>query len=119
MEKKVTILVVDDEAMVRLLAKTFLEEANFHALLASSADEAIGVLEQREDIKAIITDVEMPGSMDGVRLANAVRDRWPPVAIIVMSGQWQEPSALPENSRFFQKPFSPKEVISAVRELVN
>ena len=67
----------------------------------------------------IITDVQMPGSMDGVRLANAVRERWPPVAIIVMSGQWQELSALPENSRFFQKPLRPQDIITAVHELVH
>jgi two-component system, response regulator PdtaR len=119
MEKQLTVLVVDDEAMVRLLAKTFLDEANFNTLLASSADEAIEVLERRDDIHAIITDVQMPGSMDGVRLAHAVCNRWPPIAIIVMSGQWSAPHSLPEKSRFFQKPFHPKEIISAVHEMVN
>jgi two-component system, response regulator PdtaR len=119
MEQQLTVLVVDDEAVVRLLAKTFLDEANFNTLLASSADEAIEVLEGRDDIQAVITDVQMPGSMDGVRLANAVCDRWLPIAIIVMSGQWSEPPSLPEKSRFFRKPFHPKEIINAVHELVN
>jgi DNA-binding NtrC family response regulator len=119
MEKQLTVLVVDDEAMVRLLAKTFLDEADFNTLLASNADEAIEVLERHDDIHAIITDVQMPGSMDGVRLAHAVSKRWPPIAIIVMSGQWWEPHILPEKSRFFQKPFHPKEIINAVHELVN
>jgi two-component system, response regulator PdtaR len=84
-----------------------------------SADEAIEVLERRDNIHAIITDEQMPGSMDGVRLAHAVSNRWLPIAIIVMSGQWSKPRSLPEKSRFFQKPFRPKEIISAVRELVN
>jgi two-component system, response regulator PdtaR len=119
MEKQLTVLVVDDEATIRLLAKTFLDEANFKTLVASSADEAIEVLERRNDIQALITDVEMPGSMDGVRLANTVCERWPPIAIIVMSGQWREPDSLPKKSRFFQKPFQPKEIINAVHELVN
>jgi CheY-like chemotaxis protein len=105
--------------MVRLLAKTSLEDANINTLLASNADEAIELLERRDDIHAIITDVQMPGSMDGVRLAHAVCNRWPPVAIIVMSGAWSEPHSLPKKSRFFQKPFRPKEIISAVHELVN
>src|SRR5580698_1921544 len=119
MEKQLTVLVVDDEAMVRLLAKTFLKEANVNTLLASSADEAIEMLQSSNDIHAIITDVQMPGSMDGVQLANAVRDRWPLIAIIVMSALWLEPSSLPEKSRFFHKPFCPQDIISAVHELVN
>jgi DNA-binding NtrC family response regulator len=119
MEKQLTVLVVDDEAAIRLLAKTFLDDANFNTLLASNADEAIEVLEQRDDIQAIITDVQMPGSMDGVRLANAVGERWPPMAIIVMSGLRPKPSCLPKKSRFFHKPFQPKDMIKAVHELVN
>jgi CheY-like chemotaxis protein len=119
MEKQLTVLVVDDEAKIRLLAKTLLDEANFHTLLASNADEALEVLERRDNILAIITDVQMPGSMDGIRLANAVRDRWPPIAIIVMSGLRPEPLCLPNKSRFFHKPFQPKDIISAVTELVN
>jgi two-component system, response regulator PdtaR len=119
MEKQLTILIVDDEAIIRLFAKEFLDEANFNTLLASNADEAIAALERRSDICAVITDVQMPGSMDGVRLANAVHNRWPPIAIIVTSGQWPMPLALPENSRFFHKPFRPQDIISAVHELVN
>jgi DNA-binding NtrC family response regulator len=119
MEKQLTVLIVDDEAMIRLFAKSFLDEANFNTVLASNADEAIAALEGRSDIRAVITDVQMPGSMDGVRLAKAVRDRWPPIAIIVTSGQWPVPPTLPENSRFFHKPFRPQDIISAVHELVN
>jgi DNA-binding NtrC family response regulator len=119
MEKQLTVLIVDDEPIIQLFAKEFLDEANFNTVLASNADEAIAALERHSDIRAVITDVQMPGSMDGVRLANAVRHRWPPIAIIVTSGQWPVPPALPENSRFFHKPFRPQDIISAVHELVN
>ena len=77
MEKQLTVLIVDDEAMIRLFAKEFLDEANFNTVLASNADEAIAALERRSDIRAVITDVQMPGSMDGLKLAAAVRKRWP------------------------------------------
>jgi two-component system, response regulator PdtaR len=106
MEKQLTVLVVDDEAMVRLFAKTFLDEANFNTLLESSADEPIEVLERRDDLQALITDVQMPGSMDGVRMANAVRDRWPPIVIIVISGQGVGPVVSPpEEPVFFTSRF--------------
>jgi CheY-like chemotaxis protein len=63
------------------------EKAGFEAIEAIDADEAIRILESRNDIRAVFTDIQMPGSMDGLKLARAVRDRWPPVALIVTSGR--------------------------------
>ena len=79
------VLVVEVESLVRSTAMDMVEEAGFEA--ASDADEAIRILESRNDIRAVFTDVHMPGSMDGLRLARVVRNRWPPVALIVTSGR--------------------------------
>ncbi|TWF49510.1 response regulator [Neorhizobium alkalisoli] len=99
------VLVVEDEPLVRMLAVDVVEEAGFEAVEASNADEALELLESMPDIRLIFTDIDMPGSMDGLRLAATVRDRWPPVRIIVVSGK-QRPSAaeLPDGI-FFPKPY--------------
>ena len=84
--RKPVVLVVDDEVLVRTVAVDMVEQAGFEVIEASNADEAIRILESRQDIRAVFTDIQMPGSMDGLRLAQSVRDRWPPVALIVTSG---------------------------------
>ena len=85
-EKKPVVLVVEDESLVRWTAMNIVEQAGFEAIGASDADEAICVLESRTDVRAVFTDVQMPGLIDGLRLAQVVKDRWPPVALIVTSG---------------------------------
>lgn len=102
MSEAVAILVVDDEAMVRLAAADLVSEAGFEALGASTADEAIGILERRPDIRLVFTDVDMPGTMDGVKLAHYIRNRWPPIHLIIASGKAIiEESLLPSGTRFF------------------
>jgi CheY-like chemotaxis protein len=81
------VLIVEDEALVRMTAVDMIEEAGFEILEAANADEAILLLEARRDITVLFTDIEMPGSMDGLRLAQAVRGRWPPIKIIATSGR--------------------------------
>jgi CheY-like chemotaxis protein len=84
--------------------------------MAANADEAIRILESRNDIHVVFTDIQMPGSMDGVKLAHAVRDRWPPIQFIVVSGVTFDEGKLPEGSRFFSKPYEPSMIASAIRE---
>src|ERR1700720_1217175 len=81
------VLIVEDEALVRMTAVDMIEEAGFEILEAANADEAILLLEARRDITVLFTDIEMPGSMDGLQLAQAVRGRWPPIKIIATSGR--------------------------------
>ena len=71
------ILTVEDEEPLRAYLGEILEDAGYSVIAAASADEAIAVLESRNDIRTVITDINMPGSMDGLRLAAAVRGRWP------------------------------------------
>ena len=112
-------LVVEDENLIRLSALDMVEEAGFEAVAASDADEAIRILESRDDIRAVFTDVHMPGSMDGLRLARVVRTRWPPVALVVTSGRRSVlESDLPRGGRFLDKPYEPAQIEAALRELI-
>jgi len=113
------VLVVEDENLIRLSALDMVEDAGFEAIAASNADEAIRILESRNDICAVFTDVHMPGSMDGIRLARVVRNRWPTVALIVTSGHTTVPETdLPTGGRFLSKPYGPGEVGSALQQLI-
>ena len=113
------VLVVEDDWLLRLVAVEILEEAGFVALEAANADEAIVMLEQRMDIEAVLTDVDMPGTMNGLKLAHAVRHRWPPIKIIIVSGKTHLSDAdLPSDTQFFPKPYSVPSMISKLRSLV-
>ena len=81
------VLVVEDEIFCRFHAVDLVEAAGYRAIEASNADEAIAILEARKDIRIVFTDIDMPGSMDGLKLARAIRDRWPPIELILTSGQ--------------------------------
>ena len=80
------VLIVEDEPLIRMGAVTLIEDAGFEVYEAGSADAAIALLERHGEISLIFTDVNMPGSMDGLKLAHYVRGRWPPIKIIVTSG---------------------------------
>ena len=95
------------------------EEAGFEAIAASDADEAIRIRESRNDIRAVFTDIHMPGSMDGLRLARVVRNRWPPVALIVTSGHMNVgKSDLPTGGRFLRKPYGAWQIAATLRDLI-
>jgi CheY-like chemotaxis protein len=115
--KTPAILIVEDEALVRLYAVDTVVAAGFEVIEAASADEAIRILESRSDIRVVFTDIQMPGLMDGLKLAHAVRNRWPPIKIIVTSGcELVTEDDLPEGGRFFTKPYDPTEICKALRE---
>ena len=91
--------------LLRMRAVDMVEDAGFTPIEALDADEAVAILESRSDIALMFTDIQMPGSMDGLRLAHAVHERWPPIKIILVSGQLSPPSIdIPPCSRFFGKP---------------
>lgn len=113
-----TVLIVEDEVLIREIVKDELEAEGYEVLVASDADVAIKILESREDVHLIFTDVNMPGSMDGVRLAAAVRDRWPPVHIILTSGK-ARPLTIPANALFIPKPYVGQAVVAAMRTFEN
>jgi CheY-like chemotaxis protein len=117
-KKAPVVLIVEDEMVIRWGAVKMAEDAGFEVLEAANADEAIEILESRNDIRLVFTDIHMPGSMDGLKLAHAVRDRWPPIKIIVTSGrEMPTKDDLPEGGRFLAKPYSLVSMGAALREL--
>lgn len=113
------VLVVEDEPLLRLCAVDLIESAGFEAVEARDADEAIEILSARRDIRIVFTDIDMPGSMDGLKLAAAIRDRWPPIELIVTSGMIDPPpGAIPARGKFFAKPYCDVSLIDALREFV-
>ncbi|WP_405049301.1 MULTISPECIES: response regulator [unclassified Rhizobium] len=113
------VLVVEDEPFLRLSTVADLEDDGFIVLEASSADEAIEIIEGRPDIQVIFTDIDMPGSMDGLRLAAFVRDRWPPIKIIITSGNNLPGASLPRDVPFMGKPYKRQDVTSAIRMIIS
>ncbi|MCG6205778.1 response regulator [Rhodopseudomonas sp. HC1] len=115
---RIRILVVEDETFIRMDVVEILIEAGFDVVEAVSAAEGIRTLERDPDIRLMFTDIDMPGTMNGLKLAAAVRERWPPIRIIATSGQFQlQAGDLPPDARFFVKPCQPAQIIDAVREL--
>ena len=115
--KIAAVLIVEDEALVRLSAVRAIENAGFEVIEAVNAEEAIRILENRRDIRVVFTDIHMPGSIDGLKLAHAVRNRWPPIKIIVTSGRGLvREQDLPEGGRFFVKPYDTAQITETIRE---
>ena len=113
------VLVVEDQTIILLSALDLVSGAGFEAVGAKSADEAIRILEARPDIRLVFTDVEMPGTMDGLKLAHYVRDRWPPIHLIVVSGKAiMDESRLPANTRFFSKPYNDNSIVEELTKLL-
>jgi CheY-like chemotaxis protein len=114
-QNKAIVLVVEDEPLLRLMAIDLVEKIGFEAIEAADADEAVLILEARTDIQIVFTDIDMPGSMDGMMLAAAVRDRWPPIEIVIVSGHSRPAdSELPDRSVFFSKPYDPSVVTATL-----
>jgi len=114
------VLVVEDEPLLLLDDMCLFEDAGFEAIPAANASEAICTLEERSDIKVVITDIGMPGSMNGISLCIAIRERWPSIGLIIISGQSAPlDSALPPGSLFISKPCDPKQLLNALHTFVD
>jgi two-component system, response regulator PdtaR len=108
------ILLVEDEPLISMDLDYSLQQAGHAVVAVSNADRAIDVLES-QSFDLIVTDIDMPGSMDGLKLAAAVRHRWPPVKILVMSGKHRPRTAdMPRQARFISKPFSETQLLKAI-----
>jgi CheY-like chemotaxis protein len=105
--------------LLRMRAVDMVEDAGFTPVEAVDADEAVAILEARSDIALLFTDIQMPGSIDGLKLAHAVHKRWPPIKIILVSGQLKLADLnIPADSRFFGKPLEAKVMIARMRSMI-
>lgn len=111
------VLVVEDEPILRMAAVDMVENAGFEAIEATDATQAVEILQSRLDIRIVFTDIDMPRGMDGMKLAAIIRDRWPPIEIILTSGHIEGRDVeLPARSVFFSKPYDEKVVVSAMQK---
>src|ERR1700730_12632628 len=112
------VLIVEDEALLRICGAEMVADAGYDVVEAGNADEAIAILEARSDIHIVFTDMQMPGSMDGLKLARFVRDRWPPIKLVATSDRViVGDDDLPDGSVFLPKPYRGAEVVATLREL--
>jgi CheY-like chemotaxis protein len=116
---KPVVLIVEDEPLLRLNAVSMIEAGGFDTLEARSTDEAIALLETDSRIRIVFADIYLPGSMDGLRLAAVVRERWPPVELVLTSGH-VEVSAddLPDRGLFLSKPYSAGQLVNALQSFI-
>jgi CheY-like chemotaxis protein len=113
------VLVVEDEMLLRMRVVNMVEDAGYIPVEAVDADDALAILQSRSDIALLLTDIQMPGSMNGLELARAVRERWPPIKIILASGQLKlSREDIPNDSRFFGKPLNSDEIIAEMRDML-
>lgn len=117
---RTTVLVVEDEFLIRLNAVSIVEDCGFEAVEASNADQAIRILEADTNIRLVFTDIDMPGTMDGLKLAHYIRERWPPILLLLASGKAiVEEAQLPSGAKFFSKPYSDHAIAATLTEMMD
>ena len=115
-----TVLVVEDEELARLIITDYLREGGFAVLQSANAEQAIAVLEQRGDVRAVVLDVVMPGAMDGIALAHLIHERWPGIGLLVMSGKGVPKMVqLPPGAGFLPKPYFGPSIVGRLRAIIS
>jgi two-component system, response regulator PdtaR len=113
------VLVVEDEELLRVYAADLLEDRGFKVIEAENATNALKVLESRDDVRLLFTDIKMPGAVDGMDLARQVHARWPHVLLVITSGHKQLSRAeIPEDGRFVAKPYRANELLGQMDDLM-
>ena len=117
-ETRQIVLIVEDEPIQRMMAVDLVENAGFEAVEATDATQAVAILERRTDIRLVFTDIDMPRGMDGMKLAALIRNRWPPIELILISGKFKPRlEDLPVRGVFFSKPYRSHDIIEAMRRM--
>lgn len=115
-----TVLVVEDEPLIRMFASDIATEAGYGVVEVSSAREALAAIESDSSIGIVFTDIHMPGAMDGLEMSHVARKRWPPIRFLIVSGHRKlEPNQLPSGSKFFAKPYDMSEITEALGRLTD
>lgn len=116
--KRIPVLVIEDEPVLRLDAISMVERAGFEAVEALDIRHALQLLETRLDIRVVYMDLDMPRGRKGLELAMTIRDRWPPIEIILTAAYvTADDIVLPERAEFYPKPVRPNEVMAAMRRM--
>ena len=113
------VLIVEDEPLVRLTGADLLADAGFDVLEASNADEALRILEATPAVRVVFSDVEMPGSLDGLGLARNICRHWPSIGIVLTSGHRVRAEMMPCEGRFLPKPYDGQALVRQIEEIVN
>jgi DNA-binding NtrC family response regulator len=113
------VLIVEDEPFVRLTGADLLAEAGFEVLEAGNADEAMRILEATTEVRVVFSDVEMPGSLDGLGLARNICQRWPSIGIVLTSGHRIRAETIPRDGKFLAKPYDGQVLVRHIEEIVN
>jgi CheY-like chemotaxis protein len=114
-----TILVAEDDALLRLHASELLEESGYTVVEADCAEDALKLMEARKDVRLLFTDIQMPGGCDGLELARQVHAHWPNVLLLITSGQIEPTKAeIADDGRFIRKPYRAKELLAQIDELL-
>jgi CheY-like chemotaxis protein len=113
------VLIVEDEPFVRLTGADLLAEAGFEVLEAGNADQALRILEATPEVRVVFSDVEMPGSLDGLDLARHICQRWPSTGIVLTSGHRIRPEAIPQEGRFLPKPYAGPALVRQIEEMMD
>ena len=118
-QSKPTILVVDDEPLLRMDLAALLEDAGYQVLEVADAGAAIVLLQSARGIRMLLTDVHIPGEFNGVELAHLVAERWPAIGIVIMSGVARPKAAsLPRHAAFISKPFDAATALALVGDSI-
>ncbi|HEY4849081.1 MAG TPA: response regulator [Methylocella sp.] len=118
-KSRCVVLIVEDEPFVRLTGADLLAEAGFEVLEAGNGDEALRILEATPEVRVVFSDVEMPGSLDGLGLARRICQRWPSIGIVLTSGHRVRAEMMPCEGRFLPKPYDGQALVRQIEEIVN
>jgi CheY-like chemotaxis protein len=117
--RPLVVLVAEDEVLVRMCAVEALNQEGFVTFEAAHAASALDICRLRSDeIDVLFTDIRMPGSMDGLGLAHRVRERWPDISLVIVSGNlFVSLDELPVGARFLPKPYDMQRIVDLIHEL--
>jgi two-component system, response regulator PdtaR len=118
-KRRHVVLIVEDEPLVRLTGADLLAEAGFKVLEAGNADEALRIIEATPEVRVVFSDIEMPGSLDGLGLAHRISRRWPSIGIVLASGHRIRAETIPREVRFLPKPYDGTVLVRHIKEIVN
>ena len=117
-----TVLVVEDETMVRMPIAEYLRDCGYNVLEAANASEAIAAMDAEESISLVFSDIRMPGSMDGLALAEWFQSHYPSVPVLLTSGYnggRTLPAASVAGNRFIEKPYSQTQVARRIAAILD